>query len=165
MHTEPQADGRALPAAITGRRDGWLPVSATLGLVLAFALAAPQPTPAQAKRGGPATLEVAILDPGRLRVGATGSLTVVVRGADTQARPLLLSPTVQGAALEVVRGRLLRSDATTAAPDHTALRFAVPVRAAAAGTSVVDVTVATYTCAARCRQVTASARLVVRTGG
>jgi hypothetical protein len=69
--------------------------------------------------------------------------------------PLLLTPRSEGTAVEVVRGRLLRSDAKSI--DATHLRFEVPVVARSEGTAILRVDVSTYVCETRCVQVTASA--------
>jgi hypothetical protein len=73
--------------------------------------------------------------------------------------PLLLTPSVEGSAVEVVRGRLLRSDAKLVDPTH--LRFEVPVVARSEGTAIFRVEVATYVCEPRCRAVTASGSRVL----
>lgn len=76
--------------------------------------------------------------------------------------PLLLTPRIEGAAVELVRGRLLRSDAKQI--DATHLRFEIPVVARSEGTAILRVHLTTYLCAETCRQVevTASAVLAVR---
>lgn len=76
--------------------------------------------------------------------------------------PLLLTPRIEGAAVELVRGRLLRSDAKPI--DATHLRFEIPVVARSEGTAILRVHLTTYLCTDTCRQVevTASAVLEVR---
>jgi hypothetical protein len=96
----------------------------------------------QARAAG-ATL--AIADPPPLRAGAAATIEVVVRAPDTAERPLLLTPSVEGEALHVVRGRLLRADARRD-PDG-ALRFAIPVLGRSAGTAVLRVSLLAYRCA------------------
>src|SRR5262245_38976814 len=76
--------------------------------------------------------------------------------------PLLLTPRIEGAAVELVRGRLLRSDAKPI--DATHLRFEIPVVARSEGTAILRVHLATYLCEESCRRIemTASAVLEVR---
>jgi len=56
----------------------------------------------------------------------------------------LLTPSVEGEALRVVRGRLLRADARRDADG--ALHFAIPVLARSAGTAVLHVQLLAYRC-------------------
>ena len=76
--------------------------------------------------------------------------------------PLLLTPRIEGAAVELVRGRLLRSDAKWV--EHGRLRFEVPVVARTEGTAILRVNVMTYVCSETCKRVeaTTSAVLEVR---
>lgn len=76
--------------------------------------------------------------------------------------PLLLTPRIEGAAVELVRGRLLRSDAKQIDASH--LRFEIPVVARSEGTAILRVHLTTYLCTDACRQVevTATAVLAVR---
>ena len=76
--------------------------------------------------------------------------------------PLLLTPRVEGAAVELVRGRLLRSDAKPV--ERGRLRFEVPVVARSEGTAILRVNVITYVCSQSCQRVeaTTSAVLAVR---
>jgi hypothetical protein len=76
------------------------------------------------------------------------------------AAPLLLTPSVEGFAVEVVRGRLLRSDAKPVDASH--LRFDIPVVARSEGTAIFRVELSTYVCEPRCRLVTASGSRVLR---
>lgn len=91
------------------------------------------------------------------------SIEVIVqlpsRSADL---PLLLTPRIEGAAVELVRGRLLRSDAKLL--EGGRLRFAVPVVARSEGTAIFRVNVMTYVCTEACQrlQATTSAVLEVR---
>ncbi len=73
--------------------------------------------------------------------------------------PLLVTPSSEGTALEVVRGRLLRAEAQD--PRAEVLEFQVPVVARGPGTAVVRVRAAGYACEARCRPVHAEASLIV----
>jgi hypothetical protein len=76
--------------------------------------------------------------------------------------PLLLTPRIEGAAVELVRGRLLRSDAKLV--ERGRLRFEVPVVARSEGTAILRVSVVTYVCTQSCQRVeaTTSAVLEVR---
>jgi len=76
--------------------------------------------------------------------------------------PLLLTPRIEGAAVELVRGRLLRSDAKLV--ERGRLRFGVPVVARSEGTAILRVSVTTYICTQSCQRVEAmtSAVLEVR---
>jgi hypothetical protein len=85
---------------------------------------------------------------------------VVVELEVAIAAPLLLTPSVEGSAVEVVRGRLLRSDAKRVDARH--LRFDVPVVARSEGTAIFRVELATYVCEQRCRFVTANGSRVLR---
>ena len=85
---------------------------------------------------------------------------VVVELAEAVDAPLLLTPSVEGSAVEVVRGRLLRSDAKLLDARH--LRFEIPVVARSEGTAIFRVELAAYVCEPRCRLVTASGSRVLR---
>jgi hypothetical protein len=86
-------------------------------------------------------------------------VTVLVQLPAAGDVPLLLTPRVEGTAVEVVRGRLLRSDGK--ALDATHLRFEVPVVARSEGTAILRVDVSTYVCEPRCLPVGASASRVL----
>lgn len=78
------------------------------------------------------------------RVGETGEVLAIV-DVDASARgPLLVTPTSDGPAIEVVRGRLLRADAED--PRVTPLRFHVPFVASSPGDAVVRVRVDGWSC-------------------
>jgi hypothetical protein len=99
----------------------------------------------------------------QLARNAHTGISVVVQLPDGSANlPLLLTPRIEGAAVELVRGRLLRSDAKQT--DATHLRFEIPVVARSEGTAILRVHLATYLCEDSCRRVelTASAVLEVR---
>jgi hypothetical protein len=103
------------------------------------------------------------LDPERtLRAGTHASIEVVVQIPAGNDSPLMLTPSVEGEALEVVRGRLTRPDAKPVDGDPTRLRFEVPVRARSEGTSILRVDVMTYVCARKCERVLLRASEVVR---
>jgi hypothetical protein len=88
------------------------------------------------------TLEVQA--PDTLHVDDHVSLVATLRLPDSGAPLLLLTPSSQGSALEVVRGRLLRADARE--PTATPLVFDLPVAAHEPGSAVVRVHVATFDC-------------------
>jgi hypothetical protein len=79
---------------------------------------------------------------------------VIVQLPAASNAPLLLTPRIEGSAVEVVRGRLSRSDAK--ALDATHLRFEVPVVARSEGTAILRVDVSTYVCEPRCVPINAS---------
>ena len=73
--------------------------------------------------------------------------------------PLMISATEQGTAVEVVRGRLLRSDAID--PAARPLVFRLPLRARSTGTSVLLVRLDTYACAEGCHPLRREERLTL----
>jgi hypothetical protein len=77
--------------------------------------------------------------------------------------PVLLTPRIEGAAVELARGRLLRGDAKPV--DETHLRFELPVVARSLGTAILRVTVRTYICDTTCRHVDAAASAVIDVRG
>lgn len=80
-----------------------------------------------------------------LGVGATGEVVAVVSFDERSSGPMLLTPTSDGPAITVVRGRLLRADAEDprSAPP---LRFHVPFVARTAGDAVLRVRVDGWSC-------------------
>lgn len=105
------------------------------------------------------SLELAIADPGVLRVGERRSIELTVRVTPDSGAPLVITPVSEGTAVEVVRGRLFRSDA--ADPEADELRLQVPVAVRAEGTSVLRVNALGYICTPRCRAVRASTSAVL----
>lgn len=73
--------------------------------------------------------------------------------------PLLLTPRIEGAAVELVRGRLLRSDAKKR--EDGGLRFEIPVVARSEGTAILRVSVVTFVCSQTCARVEATATGVI----
>lgn len=110
--------------------------------------------PAAAQEG----LQVEIEPPSELRQGDRTEIVARVAGSD--GLPVLVTPTSEGTAIEVVRGRLMRSDA--ADPDAAVLELRIPVVARQAGTAVLRVSVSGYACEARCRAVTAQTSVVIQ---
>ncbi len=104
--------------------------------------------------------QIELQPPDGLRRGDRADLLVLVHVPPRTAEPLLLTPTSEGAAVEVVRGRLLREDAED--PEADPLRFRVPLVAAEAGTAVVRVRVESFTCEERCRSVTFEEDITLR---
>jgi hypothetical protein len=100
-----------------------------------------------------------------LRAGAHASIEVVVQLPAGNDSPLMLTPSVEGEAVEVVRGRLTRPDAKPVDGHPTHLRFEVPVRARSEGTAILRVDVMTYVCARKCERVLLRASEVVRVRG
>jgi hypothetical protein len=102
--------------------------------------------------------------------GAREELRAIVTFASPNSRPLLVTPASEGDAIEVVRGRLLRTDAEDEASDP--LVFRIPIVARAVGTATVRVRVRGYVCTTcpegasdcrrRCRSVIASAEVTLR---
>jgi hypothetical protein len=112
-----------------------------------------------AARAGDAAIRVSIHGEDTLPRSAHVGVSVTVElAADTDA-PLLLTPSVEGTAVEIVRGRLMRSDAKRL--DAHQLRFEVPVIARSEGTAILRVEVSSYVCAPRCRQVSGNASRVL----
>ncbi len=110
----------------------------------------------------PAAVRVELAPERMLRAGAHASIEVVVHMPEGNDSPLMLTPSVEGEALEVVRGRLTRPDAKPVDGDATRLRFEVPVRARSEGTAILRVDVMTYVCARKCERVMLRASEVVR---
>ncbi len=107
-----------------------------------------------------ARAELVIEPPAHLTVGDRRSVIVRVTIFPEGDRPVLLTPTSEGTAVEVVRGRLLRADAED--PSAPVLRFSIPILAATAGTSVLRVHVSGWACDERCRPVEADAEVILR---
>jgi len=120
----------------------------------AFGLACGLVLSSQAVAAGTPILRVA--EPRELRVGERTALEVTLELTPDVASPLLVTQTVEGEAVEVVRGRLMRKDARD--PEAAALRFDVPVLAHAPGTSIVRVHALVY----RCREVCQALELETR---
>lgn len=109
---------------------------------------------------GAAAADLVIENPPSLTVGDRASVIAVVRITPAGDRPVLVTPSSEGTAVEVVRGRLLRGDADD--PDAEELRFSIPIVARAPGTAVLRVHVSGWACAERCRPVEDDAEVVMR---
>jgi hypothetical protein len=104
-----------------------------------------------ARAEAPLSLRIEAADP--LGVGTTAHADVFVRVPDA-SQPLLLTPSIEGDAVRVVRGRLLRADAQPAQDGE--LRFEVPLVVSSAGSAVLRAEVLTYRCAPKCEALRAS---------
>lgn len=93
--------------------------------------------------------------PSKLKVGDRASVKLTLTLPEGSAEPLLLTPTSDGPAVEVVRGRLMRSDARDARANP--LRFEIPIVARRPGTSVLRVRVLSYHCNEQCTAVQSEA--------
>jgi hypothetical protein len=100
-----------------------------------------------------------IADPRELRVGERASLEVALELPVDVATPLLLTQKVEGEAVEVVRGRLMRKDARD--PEAVPLVFDVPLLARAPGTSIVRVHALVYRCRETCQALELEKRVSV----
>lgn len=110
----------------------------------------------------PAAVRVELAPERMLRAGTHATIEVVVHMPEGNDSPLMLTPSVEGEAVEVVRGRLTRPDAKPVEGDSTRLRFEVPVRARSEGTAILRVDVMTYVCERKCERVLLRASEVVR---
>ena len=100
-----------------------------------------------------------------VRAGSHTAVEVIVQLPAGNNSPLLLTPSVEGEAVEVVRGRLMRPDAKAVDGDHSRLRFEVPVLAKSEGTAILRVDVMTYVCERVCVRVVLRASEVLRVRG
>jgi hypothetical protein len=107
--------------------------------------------PLMAAASEPASPRIAIEGADSLPLASHRSVPVLVELSDAAHALLLLTPSVEGAAVELVRGRLMRADAQLVDPTH--LRFFVPVVARSEGTAILRVEVMTYLCSAGCERV------------
>lgn len=106
----------------------------------------------------PAPIELRLVAPASLTVGDRTEVRAFVSGA--AEHPLLLTPRVEGTAVAVVRGRLLRADARD--PDAEPLELRIPIVAERTGTSVLRVEVQGYACDGDdCRAVRTEGSLVL----
>lgn len=101
-------------------------------------------------------LTVRIEAPREMHPGDHAEIVALVHAEDAARGPLLVTPTIDGAAVEVVRGRLFRFEADD--PTSDPLRFRVPVLARSVGTAVLSVRVDGHACEGpRCTPVDAEA--------
>jgi hypothetical protein len=105
-------------------------------------------------------LQISVRPEQHLQRDAHTAIEVIVQLPEgSEDLPLLLTPRIEGAAVELVRGRLLRSDAKRV--ERGRLRFQVPVVAHSQGTAILRVTVMTYACSDSCQRVEASSSAVL----
>jgi hypothetical protein len=127
-------------------------------LVSPLAMAGPLPAVAG---GAPApSLTVTLHAPERIVEGDRTAVVAEVRLKPTNDLPMMLTPSSEGTAIEVVRGRLLRAESED--PAAEALKFRIPVVARGTGTAVLRVRVLAYACDGRCREVRAERSLTLR---
>lgn len=113
------------------------------------------------------TVSAAVAQSELLTLGEAPSLapsevgSVEVRVDVATEVPLMLTASEQGTAVEVVRGRLLRSDAID--PEARPLVFQLPLRGRSTGTGVLLVRVDTYACeeGGDCREIHDEGRLTI----
>jgi hypothetical protein len=99
-------------------------------------------------------LRVEIQGDSSLPRGSHVSVPILVELARPDSAPLLLTPSIEGGAIELLRGRLLAADAKRLDPTH--LRFELPVFARSEGTAILRIELSAYVCSERCRRVSAS---------
>jgi hypothetical protein len=143
---------RSMGAAGTGV--GGRAAGVRLALALLFFCAIPGGPALRAQLDQP-TLALEL--PADLRVGQHARVSLSVKLPKAAAAPLLVTPFHEGAALEIVKGRLLRSDALD--PAANPLRFELPVLALAPGAAVLGARLLAYLCSGeRCRAVEVETR-------
>jgi hypothetical protein len=98
--------------------------------------------------------------PVSLAVGTVATIAVFVSLPTGPEQPLLLTLSSEGAPVRVLRGRMLRADATRTAAGE--LRFDVPVSLQDEGAAVLRADLLTYRCAPRCSPVRVSASQILR---
>jgi hypothetical protein len=99
--------------------------------------------------------------PASLAVGAHATLVLVVTSDVSARQPFLVTPSSDGPAVEVVHGRLFRTDAED--PTAEPLRFRIPIVAAGPGDAVVRARIDGYACEGDvCEPVQAEAEVALR---
>ena len=140
------------------------PAGALALALLCASLAAPpvegQPS-APADTADAAGARLRLTSARELHVGEHARFALEVSLPPGAAEPLLLTPFREGEALEVVTGRLLRSDARD--PAARPLQFELPVLARAPGVARIGVRLLAYVCrpdgpASKCRALEAETR-------
>jgi hypothetical protein len=129
-------------------------------LLLASLLPVALHATAEAKGSGSPSLSITLSAPDRITEGDRAALRVGVRLTPQNDLPMLVTPSSEGTAIEVVRGRLLRTDADDAG--NGVLQFRVPVVARSTGTAIVRVRVVAYACDTLCREVRGERALTLR---
>lgn len=109
-------------------------------------------------------LTIALEPAPELHPGDHAEIVAIVHAEDAARGPLLVTPSADGAAIEVVRGRLFRFDADD--PSADPLRFRVPILARSVGTAVLAVRVDGHACEGpRCEAVATEATLRIDVRG
>jgi hypothetical protein len=106
-------------------------------------------------RAADPTLTLAIAEQPRLTVGDVAAIEATLRFVRGGEQPIMLTLSIEGEAVDVVRGRLLRDDATRGPEGE--LRFRIPLVTRRPGSAVLRLEVATYACDPGCRPVRALA--------
>jgi hypothetical protein len=123
------------------------PEGALVLALLCTSLAVPpvegQPSP-PADAAEAASARLRLTSARELHVGEHARFALEVSLPPGAAEPLLLTPFREGEALEVVKGRLLRSDARD--PTARPLQFELPVLARAPGVARIGVRLLAYVC-------------------
>ena len=104
----------------------------------------------------------AVIEPSEgLTEGDHREMRLRVRVRPVGDPPILVTPTVEGAAIEVVRGRLLKSDAEPIEDGEWVFR--VPILARGPGVAVLRVRVLAYVCdRGRCHPVEGATSITLR---
>lgn len=135
-------------------------------LVVAWMSAVAFHLQADAQRASPRehTIELRLTASPPLTLGDRAEIIAHVELSSEGGRPLLVTPTHEGTAIEVVRGRLTRGDAAieTETGSRTRLRFRIPVVARTVGTGVLRVRVDGFRCrASHCEALQIEESLVI----
>jgi hypothetical protein len=151
-----EAERRAMPKPTrSGRLESWMALALMVLTLRAPGASARGQLP-QSAGAAPGSPELLIGAPPRLVVGAVAAVELTVRTPGTDRQPLLLTPSVEGEAVRMVRGRLLRDDAVRA--DGSTLVFALPLSARRPGAALLRVSLLTYGCdPTACQEVRADA--------
>ncbi len=133
------------------RRSFLLGFAAALGVRASFA------------RADAPSLELVLHAP-TLTAGDRKTLRAELLATGGRFGPVMLTPAAEGTAVEVVRGRMTHDDAEQFVADdgRVGLRFAIPLAAHMAGTSVVRVHASALACDVRCDARETSAQLTLR---
>ncbi len=116
---------------------------------LALAMWLAELAPARAEPDAAAPVRVTISAPEILRAGDHANVSIRVQLAADGGSPLVLTPSIEGTAIEAMRGRLLRADAKSHGEGE--LIFELPILAHGEGTAILHIELATYVCTPRCR--------------
>lgn len=120
---------------------------------------APLAASAQLQAAEVAQVRLRLAPEQELRAGSHALVSVEVELPPGNDSPLLLTPAVEGSSVEVVRGRLSRSDAKPRGKG--ALRFEIPVLSRSEGTAILRVELMTYLCSLRCERIVLSKSQII----